>query len=259
MTAAVTELILTSIDAQSEKKVMLFLLSHIENMAEPPRQKVTATMATDLTKSVTETQLAFKFVLVGESSVGKTAICKQFCEHTFVDNPPPTLGLEFGTRTIEVDGTRIKLQIWDTAGQERFHSITRSYFRASAAVIFVYDVTKRESFGKLGQWVETGFQLSPPTAIKVLIGNKTDLTAQRTVSTAEAEDFAEQNQLKFFETSALSGDRIDDAFLETAHAVHAKILAGKVELSSPVNGGRQPLTSNIQPSTAERAVAASCC
>jgi small GTP-binding protein len=204
-------------------------------------------MTNEQTRPPSETQLAFKFVLVGESVVGKTAICKQFCEHKFVESPPTTIGLEFGTRTIEVEGTRIKLQIWDTAGQERFHSITRSYFRASAAVIFVYDVTRRESFGKLGVWVETASQLAPITAIKVLIGNKTDLAAQRTVSTAEAEDFAEQNQLKFFETSALSGDRIDDAFLETAHAVYAKVVAGKMALSSEMRDSRPPLAPIVSP------------
>jgi GTPase SAR1 family protein len=72
----------------------------------------------------------------------------------------------------------VKLQIWDTARQERFHSITRSYFRASAAVLLIDNVMKRESFGKLGVWVETMMQLSPPTAVKVLIGNKTDLPAK---------------------------------------------------------------------------------
>jgi small GTP-binding protein len=192
-------------------------------------------------------QLSFKFVLVGESGVGKTAICKRFCDNTFVDNGTPTIGLEFGARIVQVNDTRIKLQIWDTAGQERFHSITRSYFRASAAVILVYDVTKRESFGKLGVWVENAMQLSPPTAVKVLIGNKTDLPAQRTVSTAEAQDFADQNSLRFFETSALSGDRLEDAFLETAQDVHAKVLAGKIELNNPASGARAPLTGSPQP------------
>jgi GTPase SAR1 family protein len=90
-------------------------------------------------------------------------------------------------------------------------------------------------------------QLSPPTAVKVLIGNKTDLAAQRTVSTAEAQDFADQNGLRFFETSALSGDRLEDAFLQTAQEVHAKILAGKIELNNPSSGARAPLTGAPQP------------
>lgn len=191
-------------------------------------------------------QLSFKFVLVGDSAVGKTAMCKMFCDKTFNENQPQTVGLEFGTRIVEVEATRIKLQIWDTAGQERFHSITRAYFRSSAAVFLVYDVTNRESFSHLGTWVEDAMQLSPATAVKVLIGNKTDLSSSRTVSTAEAQDFADQHGLKFFETSALSGGRIDDAFIETAHEVYAKILDGKIELNNPTSGARAPLSAEPQ-------------
>ena len=188
-------------------------------------------------------QLSFKFVLVGDSAVGKTAMCKMFCENKFNPSQPQTIGLEFGTRIVEVQGVRIKLQIWDTAGQERFHSITRAYFRSSAAVFLVYDVTNRESFGRLGQWVEDAMQLSPATSIKVLVGNKTDLANNRAVSTAEAKDFATQHGLKFFETSALSGDKIDDAFIETAHAVYAQILEGNIELNNPTSGARAPASS----------------
>jgi small GTP-binding protein len=212
------------------------------------------------TAEPTDHQLSFKFVLVGDSAVGKTALCKQFCDHTFDENQATTVGLEFGTRIVEVKKTRIKLQIWDTAGQERFHSITRAYFRSSAAVFLVYDVTKRESFSRLGIWVEDATQLSPPTAVKVLIGNKTDLAGERTVSTAEAQDFADQNGLKFFETSALSGDRIEDAFLDTADTVYAKILDGKIEINNPSSGARAPLSAQrttLRPDT-EKA-GGSCC
>ncbi|OHT06956.1 Ras family protein [Tritrichomonas foetus] len=204
-------------------------------------------------------QLSFKFVLVGDSAVGKTAMCKQFCDHSFNANQPQTVGLEFGTRIVEVESFRIKLQIWDTAGQERFHSITRAYFRSSAAVFLVFDVTNRESFNHLGTWVEDATQLSPKTAIKVLVGNKTDLDAQRQVSTAEAKDFADQHGLTLFETSALSGDRIDDTFIETAHAVLDKINSGEIELNNPVSGARAPLSAKPQPLRQDPSGGNSCC
>jgi small GTP-binding protein len=206
-----------------------------------------------------DAQLAFKIILVGESGVGKIALCKRFCDGTFEPETAPTVGLEFGRRTIDLEDTRIKLQIWDTAGQERFHSVTRSYFRASAAVIFVYDVTKRESFGKLGMWVDTAAQLAPPAAVRVLIGNKTDLATQRTVSNAEAEDFAKQHQLEFFETSARSGDRIDEAFLQTAAAVYAKVRAARVELGPSPGGGRPSLPPNVAPIALDPKGGSSCC
>lgn len=187
-------------------------------------------------------QLSLKFVLVGDSAVGKTAICKMFCEKKFNENQPQTIGLEFGTRIVQVENIRIKLQIWDTAGQERFHSITRAYFRSSAAVFLIYDVTNRDSFSHLGQWVEEAMQLSPATSIKVLVGNKTDLAQNRAVSTAEAQDFANQHGLKFFETSALSGDFVDDTFIKTANDVYTQIREGRIELNNPQSGARAPLS-----------------
>ncbi|KAK8893991.1 hypothetical protein M9Y10_022421 [Tritrichomonas musculus] len=192
-----------------------------------------------------ENQISFKFVLIGDSAVGKTAMCKKFCENTFDDHQPQTVALEFGTRSIEIEGQRIKLQIWDTAGQERFHSITRAYFRSSTAIFLIYDVTNRDSFAHLSGWIEDAQRLSPANSIKVLVGNKTDLVngssennnetqkSKRAVLTEEANDFAQQNGLKFFETSALSGDRINDTFIETAHDVYRKMVEGKIDLRQP--------------------------
>ena len=180
-------------------------------------------------------QLSFKFVLVGDSAVGKTAMCKQFCEHKFDENQAQTVGLEFGTRSLDIKGTKVKLQIWDTAGQEKFHSITRNYFRSAMAVFLVFDVTNRDSFSHLSVWADDAMKLSPTSSIKVLVGNKTDLAEKRAVSTAEAQDFAEQNGLKFFETSALSGDRIEDTFIETAHDVYSKYAEGNIEVGPYVD------------------------
>ena len=178
-------------------------------------------------------QLSFKFILIGDSAVGKTSICKMFCEKSFDERQQQTVALEFGTKTTEIEGTKIKLQIWDTAGQERFHSMTRAYFRGATAVLLVFDISSRTSFSHLSQWVDDAQKLSPAQAVKVLIGNKSDLSDKREVSTAEAQDFADTHSLSFFETSALSGDRIDDAFMETAHAVYAKMVAGKIDVTPP--------------------------
>jgi small GTP-binding protein len=201
-------------------------------------------------------QLSFKFVLVGDSAVGKTAICKQFCEHQFNSKLPQTVGLEFGTRTIDVQGTRIKLQIWDTAGQEKFRSITRAYFRSSTAVFLVFDVTNRDSFSHVSEWTDDAVRLAPVNALRVLIGNKTDLTTQRAVSTAEAQDFASQSGLTYFETSALSGERIDDAFLETAYAAYRKFVDGKMEVAPPTASPASGDVVNIAQKPAEKS---SCC
>jgi small GTP-binding protein len=177
-----------------------------------------------------EPELVFKFILVGESSVGKTAICRRFCENEFDANECPTVHLEFGSRVVNVSGKRIKLNVWDTAGHERFHSMTRAYFRGSSAVFLVFDVTNRASFNHLDTWADDAHKLAPQGAAKVLVGNKIDLVGQRAVARAEAESFAQQQGLAYFEMSALSGERIDDAFVATADVVSAKVAAGIMQM-----------------------------
>jgi small GTP-binding protein len=178
-----------------------------------------------------EPSFVFKFILVGDSSVGKTAIAKRFCEREFSSDLPQTIGLEFGNRTVSIQENCIRLQIWDTAGQERFRSITRSYFRGSSAVFLVYDITNRESFSHICGWADDSTRLAPLESVQILIGNKSDLDDKRQVSNAEAKDFAEQNRLTLFETSALSGDKIDDAFVETAGRVYEAVQIGKLGTS----------------------------
>ena len=178
----------------------------------------------------------YKFVLVGDSGVGKTALCNRFCTNSFNENQPETIGLEFGVRIIDINNTQIKLQIWDTAGQERFRAIGRQYYRASSAVFLVYDVSNRATFAGLDSWVEDAISLSPTNAIKVMIGNKTDLN-KREVSYGEAKDFADQHGLCYFETSALSGERIEDAFIQTANQVYSQMKStshSNGKLSDPV-------------------------
>ena len=181
--------------------------------------------------------LCFKFVLVGDSAVGKTSISNMFCINTFDKNQPQTIGLDFGVKNITIETQSIKIQVWDTAGQEKYHSITKAYFRGSAAVFLVFDVTNRESFSHISTWTNDATCLSPPTAVKVLIGNKTDLEANRAVTSAEASDYAEQNGLLYFETSALSGERINDSFIETAHKIYEKYKNDNAKFNINVNDG----------------------
>lgn len=186
-------------------------------------------------------QFGFKFVFAGDSGVGKTSICKFFWNNEVSKNEEPTIGIDFGSRIVEVENTKVKLQIWDTAGQERFRAFTKSYFRSSAAIFFVYDSTNRESFINIGSWIESAGQSAPPEAVKVIIGNKTDLADRRAVSTTEAKDFAEARGCRLFETSAMSGDKIEDALMDTAHLVYQKIKDGEIKLNNPMSGVRAPL------------------
>ena len=85
----------------------------------------------------------FKIVLIGDSSVGKSNLLSRFTRNEFHIDSKSTIGVEFATKTIEVDGKRVKAQIWDTAGQERYRAITSAYYRGAVGALLVYDISKR--------------------------------------------------------------------------------------------------------------------
>ncbi len=122
-----------------------------------------------------------------------------------------------------VGGQKIKLQIWDTAGQERFRAVTRSYYRGAAGALLVYDVTRRSTYNHLAAWLTDARNLTNPNTVIYLIGNKGDLEAQRDVTYEEAKAFAEDNDLSFVETSAKTGDKVEDAFVGAAKAIFQSI------------------------------------
>jgi small GTP-binding protein len=161
----------------------------------------------------------FKFIVIGSSGVGKTAILKRLIDNTFIQESNSTIGVEFLASEFEVNGQSIKLQIWDTAGQERFRSIAKAYFRSAIGVILVFDLTDRKSFDELNHWLADIHQLCDPNAVVTLIGNKLDLKANRSITPGEAEGFSQLHQLAYFETSALGGDNIREAFHRTAAAI----------------------------------------
>jgi small GTP-binding protein len=168
----------------------------------------------------------FKFIVIGSSGVGKTALVKRLVEGQFSNEGNSTIGVEYLTAVIEIDGQAVKLQLWDTAGQEKFRSIAKSYFRHAVGVILVYDITDRKSFDDLGLWLTDVHQLSDPNAAITLIGNKFDLAHQRAITSAEAQTFASSHGLTYLETSARSGDNVTEAFHRAARAVYERAESG---------------------------------
>ncbi|KAK8861144.1 hypothetical protein M9Y10_012839 [Tritrichomonas musculus] len=167
--------------------------------------------------------LNFKFIIVGNSAVGKSCLLLRFDEDRFQPIHDVTVGVTFSIKTLQIDGQDIKVQIWDTAGQEIFRSITRSYYRDSNCAIIVYDITDRTSFEKIGDWVRDVRNLAPPECTIALVGNKLDLAAQRVVETSEGEELADRENMIFYETSAASGENVKELFNASVSTVFSRM------------------------------------
>jgi len=174
----------------------------------------------------------FKYIIIGDTGVGKSCLLLQFIDNRFRQKHEVTIGVEFGARMINVDGKNVKLQIWDTAGQESFRSITRSYYRAAAGALLVYDITRRETFQHLAKWLEEARQNGNPQMSFILVGNKCDMEAERAVSYEEGERFARQNELIYVETSAKTAYNVEDAFSKTAQLIYEKIESGIIDVNN---------------------------
>ena len=119
--------------------------------------------------------LTFKILTLGESSVGKTCILRRYVEGQFFKNQISTIGIDFKSKNLKINNHEIRLKIWDTAGEERFRNITSQYYKGAEGIILVFDLTKKESFEKINDWmkqIKVNTQ-SDEIAI-VLLGNKKD-------------------------------------------------------------------------------------
>jgi len=169
---------------------------------------------------------------VGDTAVGKSCLLLQFTDKRFQPVHDLTIGVEFGSRTITIDGKQVKLQIWDTAGQEKFRSITRSYYRGTSGALLAYDITRRETFDHLVEWLEDCRKYSNPNIVIMLIGNKSDLEEKRAVSKEEGERFAKEHGLYFLETSAKTDSNVDEAFMATAKHIYQLVEKGELNLDN---------------------------
>ena len=156
-----------------------------------------------------------RILLLGNSAVGKTSLIVRYIENKLYDSYLTTVGVDFRKKDIKIDGKVITLQIWDSAGQEKYQSISKLYYKKAQGILLIFDLTSRESFDGVVEWLKHIEDESGKDIPIVLVGNKNDLD-NRIITTEEALEFANKRMLYFFETSAMSWFNINDAFYTIA-------------------------------------------
>lgn len=158
-------------------------------------------------------------MLIGDSGVGKSNLLSRFTRNEFNLESKSTIGVEFATRSIQVDNKTIKAQIWDTgnlysnlAGQERYRAITSAYYRGAVGALLVYDISKHGTYENVSRWLKELRDHADGNIVIMLVGNKSDLRHLKAVPTEEAKQFATENNLSFIETSALDSSNVELAF-----------------------------------------------
>lgn len=202
----------------------------------------------------------FKIVLIGDSGVGKSNILSRFTRNEFCLESKSTIGVEFATRTLQVEGKTVKAQIWDTAGQERYRAITSAYYRGAVGALLVYDITKRQTFDNVLRWLRELRDHADSNIVIMMAGNKSDLNHLRAVAEEDGHSLAEKEGLSFLETSALEATNVEKAFqtilTEIYHIISKKALAAQQASANTALPG-QGTTINVN--DASPSVKKGCC
>ena len=180
-----------------------------------------------------------KYVIIGDSAVGKSNILLRYINNTFSEDFKSTVGVEFGAKNLIVNNNTYRIQLWDTAGQENFRSIARAYYKNSVCAFIVYDITDHRSFESVLGWIDDCIKQTTKSVLLVLIGNKSDLEEQRKVTYEEGQAFAKSHDMIFMETSAKTGKNINESFEESVKQIDQNILDGKYDLENDNCGIRQ--------------------
>ena len=156
----------------------------------------------------------FKYLIIGNSAVGKSSLLIRFTDDKYEEGYVRTIGVDFKIKTLIIEGKSVKLQIWDPVGQERFKNIIPSYYKGVHGIMMVYDINDLESFRFLDSWLKEIEKNASKNVYKILIGNKNDLEKDRKVTFEKGKEFANLHGMKFFETSAKENKNVEEAFEE---------------------------------------------
>ena len=187
-----------------------------------------------------------KFIIIGDPAVGKSNILLKYVHNKFVNEYQSTVGVEFGAKNIDIEGQTFRIQIWDTTGQENFRCLTRSYFKNSVCAIITYDITNKQSFDNIQDWINEVKNQVSNKVLLVLVGNKIDLEKERIVNYDEGKKFAEDNDMLFIETSALNGNGINQLFNMCCNDIYEKIKHNYYDFNDERCGIKKEIEGNFE-------------
>ena len=164
-------------------------------------------------------EVVIKMILLGDTDVGKSNLALKYIKDEFHEDFLGTIGIEFMETIVEINKTKIKIQIHDTAGQERFRAIAKSFIKDADGILFVFDITNKSSFQGLKHWISDSNDNAKSTCKKVILSNKIDLEKDRKVPVEMFKKFCENEKIKGFETSAKTGQGVKQAFEELAKLI----------------------------------------
>eukprot|EP00826_Nyctotherus_ovalis_P039105 TRINITY_DN372_c0_g1_i3.p1 TRINITY_DN372_c0_g1~~TRINITY_DN372_c0_g1_i3.p1 ORF type:complete len:205 (-),score=56.77 TRINITY_DN372_c0_g1_i3:152-766(-) len=193
-----------------------------------------------------------KFIIIGDSGVGKTCFLMRFADDSFTTSHISTIGIDFKIKPVTIDGKSIKLQIWDTAGQDRFRTITQTYYKGAMGVILAYDCTDENSFNNVRNWIKQLEAHATPGVCKVLVGNKSD-SPNKKIDASKGEALAKEYGMKFFDASAKNNLNVKETFYYLAKEVKDKTTPNAVQTA---NSGVKLDTASA---TANGGMRGSCC
>ena len=206
--------------------------------------------------------LVSSVVLIGDSGVGKSNLLLRFTRNEVDLDSKTTIGVEFATRSLSIQGKTIKAQIWDTAGQERYRAITSAYYRGAVGALLVYDITKKNTFESVERWLNELKDHADSKIVVMLVGNKCDLKDERRVTVEEAKEAAHKFNLSFLETSALEATNVDESFKRVLEEIHALNKPNPVSgrIGSPLQEREaEPITLDAQPRSSSKGYKSKCC
>jgi len=176
----------------------------------------------------------FKVVIFGDSGSGKTTLRKRFMTNSFISASRPTIGVDFETKILEIDGLEVKLLIWDFAGEERFRFILPQYIYGTMGGILMYDITNYSSFSHIHEWLSVIKEANQRFPI-ILLGGKSDLEESREIPWDLGMEAAKSIGLtEFIECSSKTGENIEETFITLARLMLSKMMVSEEKVKGIV-------------------------